>query len=329
MRRRPVTEVFRYRARSALRYRLDLELSAQERNSALALPPGFNPRSLAIGRQWRHDLREDNAVVSAALDLFHASFYYTLSAPVLGRDSIDDFLFSSKRGFCEHYAAAFVVLMRAAGIPSRVVTGYQGGYFNRLGNYLLVRQSDAHAWAEVWLANKGWTRVDPTAAVSPARVQLGAQAAAFADLINRGWNNLIVQFNAQRQQSLFAPIGIDHIDPATLIWLLIGAGGALLGGATLWAMRVSRQHALPLDAAYDALCHKLARIAPPRNASEGPRDYAARIRQSEALAEPIVNEIQTLITRYVGLRYARALASTEAIEDFARSVKRLRLAPRR
>ena len=143
-------------------------------------PPGFNPRTLALGAQWRQRYgRTMRAIVQAALNMFHDDgFSYTLAPAPLGRDAVDDFLFDTREGFCEHYASAFTVLMRAAGIPARVVTGYQGGYWNKLGDYLLVRQSDAHAWSEVWLAGRGWVRVDPTAAVRPERVNLGAAAAA-------------------------------------------------------------------------------------------------------------------------------------------------------
>jgi transglutaminase-like putative cysteine protease len=342
LRRRPVTDLLRYRMRSALSYRLDSNLPPALRKAMLALPTGFNPRALAQGRAWRNELHDDNAIVRAALDQFHDTFFYTLAAPPLGRDSVDDFLFVTKRGFCEHYASAFVVLMRAAGIPARVVTGYQGGYFNTVGNYLLVRQSDAHAWAEVWLAERGWTRVDPTAMVSPQRVEFGAQAASFAergwyrgdwllairnqfDLINRGWNTLVVQFNSQRQQNLLTPFGIEQIEPATLLWLWIGASGLLLALAAWWALRIAPRSLPPLDAAYDRLGCKLSRFAPPRGQHEGPRDYAARIRALRALSEQDAAEVQDLFDDYVNLRYARAFPNSEAIAEFARRVRRLNL----
>ncbi|MBN8884858.1 MAG: DUF3488 domain-containing transglutaminase family protein [Rudaea sp.] len=345
IRRRPVTELFRYRVKSALSYRFDSVLPSDLRRAALALPDDFNPRSVAQGKTWRSELHDDQAIIDAALALFHASFFYTLSPPPLGRDSVDDFLFDTKRGFCEHYAGAFVVLMRAAGIPARVVTGYQGGYFHRAGNYLLVRQSDAHAWAEVWLTGRGWVRVDPTAAVSPQRIELGAQAVAFGerawyqsdwlltlrnqiDLVNRGWNNLIVQFNGRRQQNLLNPFGIDRIDPTTLVWLLIGTSSLLLAAATLWAMRTTRRRAAPLDAAYDALCRKLSRIVGPRGAGEGPRDYAARLRTAQTLSDRCAGEVQRLFGDYVGLRYARAFSTAQDIAEFARSVRRLSIETR-
>lgn len=345
MRLRPVTDLFRYHARSALSYRLDADLSPGQRQAALALPETFNPRSIAQGRKWRSDLDNDDAIVNAALELFHNAFFYTLSPPPLGRDSVDEFLFDSKRGFCEHYASAFVVLMRAAGIPARVVTGYQGGYFNRVGNYLVVRQSDAHAWAEIWRAGRGWTRVDPTAAVSPQRVEFGAQAVSFGerawyqgawlltlrnqfDLVNRGWNNLVVQFNAQRQQNLLRPFGIDRLDEPTLVWFLIGTSGLLLAISLLWAMRAAHRRAAPLDAAYDALCRKLARIDAPRGGSEGPLDYAARLRAQRTLSARCANDVQRLFAEYVGLRYGRAFPTAEGIAEFARGVRRLALETR-
>ena len=155
-------------------------LDAQRARRGLRLPAGFDPRTHALAdalaRSARHD--DDGHRARRARSFPRRRFSYTLKPPLLGRDSVDDFLFDTQQGFCEHYASAFVVLMRAAGIPARVVTGYQGGWWNELGNYLLVRNSDAHAWAEVWMAGRGWVRVDPTAAVSPARMTLGAAAAA-------------------------------------------------------------------------------------------------------------------------------------------------------
>ncbi|MGH8121484.1 MAG: transglutaminaseTgpA domain-containing protein, partial [Rudaea sp.] len=333
MRRRPVNELLRYRASSILHYRWGAKLNAVQRDAALALPDGFDPRSVELAQGWRRDLGNDDAIVRAALDLFHNQFFYTLSPPALGRDSIDDFLFSTRRGFCEHYAAAFVFLMRAAGIPARVVTGYLGGYFNAVGNYLIVRQSDAHAWAEIWLDGKGWTRIDPTASVSPQRIELGARAAAAGagarwyqtdwivgvrnqfDLINRGWNSIVVQFNALRQQSLLTPFGVDKADYATLIWALIGSSSVLLCLIALLVMRQPRHRLDPLDAAYDALCSKLARAGAVRAPAEGPRDYAARTTRHE-LAQILLND-------YVGLRYASAFASAKAVAAFARAVRRM------
>ena len=119
-----------------------------------------NPRTLELTQSWQN--MQPIVKVNSALQRYHAQpFIYTLNLPILSKDPADDFLFNSKRGFCEHYATSFVYLMRAAGVPARIVTGYQGSELNPNGNYLIVRQSDAHAWAEVWLENRGWVRVDP------------------------------------------------------------------------------------------------------------------------------------------------------------------------
>ncbi|MEP6939977.1 MAG: DUF3488 and transglutaminase-like domain-containing protein [Rudaea sp.] len=335
IRRAPVTELLRYRVESAIDYRIDAQLSAYQRRVALALPKDFDPRSVALAQGWRRDLGADEAVMRAALALFHDKFFYTLSPPALGRDSIDDFLFSTQRGFCEHYAAAFVFLMRAAGIPARVVTGYQGGYYNSAGDYLLVRQSDAHAWSEVWLAGRGWVRIDPTAAVSPQRIELGAGAAAAAagaslpwyqsdwvrglrnqfDLVNRGWNSVIVQFNSLRQQNLLVPLGIPRADYRTLTALLIGTGTLLLLFGALWVMRTPRRRVDALDAAYERLCAKLSRTGVACSPQEGPLDLARRAGDRVARA---------LLADYIGLRYASALPASEDVAGFVRGVRRWR-----
>ncbi|RTK99023.1 MAG: transglutaminase domain-containing protein, partial [Neisseriaceae bacterium] len=166
----PQHELKRYPLKSWRKYQLpESEFDLQQ---ALRLPSGYNPRARQLAQQWRTNSRTPGEVVDHALRYFNRQqFFYTLQPPLLGSDSVDDFLFNSRRGFCEHYASSFVFLMRAAGVPARVVTGYMGGELNPVGGYLIVRQSDAHAWAEVWLGNAGWQRVDPTAAVAPARVQ--------------------------------------------------------------------------------------------------------------------------------------------------------------
>jgi transglutaminase-like putative cysteine protease len=342
MRRRPVADLLHYRAKSALDYRFDITLTERQRRGALRLPEGFDPRSVALGQSWRRDLGNDDAIIQAALELFHNAFFYTLTPPELGRDSIDDFLFETKRGFCEHFASSFVVLMRAAGIPARVVTGYQGGYFNAVGNYLLVRQSDAHAWSEVWLEGRGWVRIDPTAAVSPQRVEYGARAAAGDtspwyqaswiigirnqfDLINRGWNSLIVQFNSLRQQSLLKPFGIEKADYATLTWILIASTSLLLAAIALWTMRGPRLRVDPLDRAYANLCSKLGRAGAERPPAEGPQDFARRLQGAAPSAGPLVRQAQGLIAHYVSLRYARALATDADVGRFARAVRKFRI----
>jgi transglutaminase-like putative cysteine protease len=335
---RPVDQLLRYRASSALGYQFGVQLGDRERERDLSLPPGFDPRSRELATRWRHDLGSDDAVIRAALDLYHEKFTYSLAAPELGRNSIDDFLFETRKGFCQHFASSFTFLMRAAGIPARVVTGYQGGFFNPYGSYLVVRQSDAHAWSEVWLPGRGWVRVDPTAAVSPQRVEIGARAAAGAganwyqaewllalrnrlDLVNRGWNSMVVQFNVLRQQSLLKPFGVAKAEYYDLVWVLVGSSTLLLGIYSWWVLRRPRGRGDALDAAYARLCRKLAARGVQRAGNEGPVAFAARLRNG---VTP-VPALEQLLARYVGLRYALATPDAAAVGEFAGAVARLRL----
>lgn len=335
--RSPIDSLLQYEATSATHYVLDSSLTEKARQRFLDLPKGFNPRSLEQASQWRDSLKNHDAIIRAALDMFHEKFFYTLNAPLLARDSVDDFLFETQRGFCEHYASAFTFLMRAAGIPSRVVTGYQGGYYNSVGDYWVVRQSDAHAWSEVWLAGRGWVRVDPTAAVSPQRVELGARAAAGEsarwyqsdwmqavrnqfDLVNRVWNEAIVQFSALRQQSMLTPFGIDKADYGSLMTVLIGASTLLLMAFAWWVLRVPRVRDDALDVAYEKLRAKLNKAGAVSTPSEGPMTLAERANakwpDNENLALAFIN--------YVRLRYGCQLPDASDVRAFARSVASLR-----
>ena len=156
------------------------ELTVELKASALDLPNGSNPRARELVSRWQEEGWTGPALAQHVLDYFNQeAFYYSLEAPLLGQHSVDEFLFDSRTGYCEHYASSFTVLMRMAGIPARVVTGYQGGWYNPVGEYMLIRQSDAHAWSELWFPNTGWTRIDPTGAVAPARVNRGSLGGPF------------------------------------------------------------------------------------------------------------------------------------------------------
>ena len=330
-----ISSLYDYTLTSATRYRLEPQLGRYHARW-LQLPAGFNPRTLAQGQAWRRQYGDDEAaIVQAALTLFHdGGFRYTLAPAPLGRDAMDDFLFGTHEGFCEHYASAFTVLMRAAGIPARVVTGYQGGYWNALGHYLLVRNADAHAWSEVWLAGRGWVRVDPTAAVRPQRVDLGAAAAVPGqlpwyqsgwlqslrnrwDIVNRWWNLGVNGFDALRQRGLLQPFGIRDADAAMLVWLLAATCvmAMLAGLAWVWRGRPPEDLA---RAALRRLERKLARLGVPRQHGEGPRDYLQRA----ALALPAQREaLAELLQRWIELRYAHARPPTEFLRAFTRAVR--------
>ena len=334
-----VSQPREYAARSATRYTLSPTLTVQERTRALALPEGFDPRTHALAQSWRSAGDDDSTVIRKALGLFNQSFTYTLNPPLLARDSMDDFLFSTRKGYCEHFSAAFVVLMRAAGIPARVVTGYQGGWWNELSGYLLVRNSDAHAWAEVWLPERGWVRVDPTAAVSPARIELGASAANDSaawsqaewlralrnrfDIVNGLWSQAIVRFDALRQKGLLTSFGMPSANQGDLLLAFSAVLALVLLIATIWVMRDSaRPRADALDRAWMHLGQRLARAGVARRPSEGPLDLLTRAR---AEFPGSASTLTQLVQNYVALRYGAIEPAPDRIRSFTRSVRNFRV----
>lgn len=247
---RPVTQLLRYEVRSYVDFDYARDDPPQRSPWAaarnLALPPGFNPRTLALAQQMREEAGgSDRALVQAALQRLRSGGYqYTLEPGLSGRDSADTFWFDSRRGFCEHIASAFAILMRGAGVPARIVTGFQGGERNPVDGYWIVRNSDAHAWTEVWLAGQGWTRVDPTGAVMPARIteveRLLAPSGfattalrAFSptlllrlrstwDAVNNRWNQWALTYTDQSQFRLLEKIGFSAPDWQDLLKVLAG-----------------------------------------------------------------------------------------------------------
>lgn len=236
-------------------YRFNINETPAILHRNLSLPLKLNPRSRELAEGWRKTSKNPEATINEALTLFSGKdFAYTLQPPVLGEHGIDEFIFQSRKGFCEHYAAAFVVLMRAAGIPARVVGGYQGGEINPVDGFFVVRQSDAHAWAEVWLENRGWVRIDPTATVSPNRIEGGIASAMQKgepiptllalrsdwlrnvffrwEAINNAWNQQILGYNPERQRELLSRLGLAESSwPA-----LAGLVGIILAGITGWTL---------------------------------------------------------------------------------------------
>lgn len=336
----PIAQPKEFALRSATRYRLATELTSAERTRALGYPAAFNPRTIALAEQWRREGLDERAIVRTALALFNAGFTYTLTPPLLGRHSIDEFLFETRAGYCEHFSSAFVFLMRASGIPARVVTGYQGGWWNPIGDYLLVRHSDAHAWAEVWQTGRGWVRVDPTAAVSPQRVEQGASAANRGadwfggeflrdlrnqfDSVNRLWTTAVIQFNALRQSQMLGRFGIRDLTPEHLLALLTGAIVVLLLVATVWALRGTRgpRRGDRLDAAWERLRRRLARRGVPVSPQQGPLDFAAAVHRRSAQADAAFD---ALVARYIALRYGAAEPTAEQVRAFGREVRKFRV----
>lgn len=325
--RQPVKRRLRYSLESATDYRL-LELTPTERAAALGLPANRHARTRDLAAAWRMQTAEPAAIVQHALDFFHREgFVYTLTPRALLGDSVDQFLFETREGFCEHFAASFVVLMRAAGIPARVVTGYQGGEFNTVSDYMVIRQRDAHAWAEVYLADRGWVRVDPTAAVAPERVSLGIgnfgvartplaildeNSAAVAmwrelanvwDAANYQWSQWVLAYNPQRQRNLLEALGMEDIDYGDLTIALTGAVAAAMLVLAACLLRSRQPQADPVVRLYARFCAKLARAGFPRAPHEGPLAFAARV---TAARTDLGSEVLAITRLYTALRYAGA-----------------------
>ncbi len=310
--REPLVRRERYAFRSSFAYVANRQENPRMLQQALRLPAGLNPRSRQLAAEWQSRLQTPERISDAALRLFREEkFFYTLRPPLLGQHAIDDFVFETRRGFCEHYASAYVVLMRAAGIPARVVTGYQGGEINPVDGYLTVRQSDAHAWAEIWLENRGWVRVDPTAAVAPSRIELGIEAALPAgeplpalvridydwlrtlrhrwEATNNAWNQWVLGYNPQRQRDLLERLGLDNPD-----WRRMAAALAFLSALTLLIVGFStlyrKTSVTPAQRAWQHYCRRLEKLGMPRATWEGPFDFAARVSRERPEWGPLTSE---------------------------------------
>ena len=300
------------------------ELRKDLRHFDTTIPRNRNTRTIELAQQMRERAGSDEAFIQSVLTKFGSEeFYYTLQPPALDSNAVDDFLFNTKRGFCEHFASAFTVMVRSVGIPARVVTGYQGGEFNSMGGYFIVRQSDAHAWSEVWLEGRGWTRIDPTAAIAPERIERGLDAAISEqedvpgralrhsalfskvrmawDAANTFWNDQVVQFGEAQQRWLLEKFNIK--DPR---WEYLGVGLVLallgffgvLSAYLAWKFRPRPRD--PASHVYEQLCLKLAKLGVPRLPHEGPNDYVARA----AVARPeLASQLAEVRSVYVGLRY--------------------------
>ena len=307
------------------------EIADDEWIRGLALPDNITPRMQQLVADWKKQSSNTAGIVDQALAYFRQQpFYYTLLPPLLGQNPADQFLFESRRGFCEHYATSFTLLMRIAGIPARVVTGYQGGEVNPMGDYLIVRQSDAHAWTEVWLEGQGWVRVDPTAAVAPERIErtfdfdltgdtigtpidfnlqesdfiksIARQLRWGADALNTGWHRWVLGYTHDRQSQLMQLLGMGFLKGRYLaIGMVVFTTLVMLGiGIYLW--RNGQEKIDPIKAAYLRFCRKLARRGIVRQPAEGPRDFALRVNQ----ARPDLQQQTDQITRlYIALRYGR------------------------
>lgn len=344
MNRIPVAQRMRYQVSSAVL--IDRpetpQLSQPQRDFYTRLPQDHNPQTRALASNWRNQNLNDEQIIAQALELFNREFVYTLQPPLLGQHSVDEFLLVSKRGFCEHFASSFAFLLRAAGIPARVVVGYQGGRWNPVENYLLVSQSDAHAWTEVWIAGVGWKMIDPTAAVAPNRIEQGmdeALGASDQELVASGWRssrllyNLqlrwdaatytwqrwVLNYDSEAQEGLLSRLLGGTESWRITLWL-IGLG--LIGaGLFAWAMLRNQKRAMlrPETQAIKKLEQKLMELGYHRKAGETFSDFVHRVLDSEPQLKTGLTHIVRLFEQVAYQNRAEQLPQLQqAIKQFPR-----------
>jgi transglutaminase-like putative cysteine protease len=338
----PITVTTSYEAVSHLETRSDAELSTLGRRYEIRLPPDRNPRALALASELRLRSHSDAEYTRVVLDWFRThGLEYTLEPGATSLDSVDTTLFDSRKGFCGHFASAYATLMRAAGVPARVVTGYLGGEWNPVGGYMLVRQSEAHAWTEVWLDGLGWTRIDPTAVVAPERLQRGLfdllpesmpattallhdtawlrRVSQVWDNMNQWWQENVVEFDLRAQFNLLQKLGIDMPEWQHLGWAFALGLVAWIGWVAISLRRsVPRVRPDRIARAWLKAARKLERVTA-RAASEGPLEYAGRV----AVARPdLAGRVTAIALRYARLRFG-PVADADEVSALEREVRTL------
>ncbi len=336
----PIDQRITYSAVSHTAYTTDPEMTSLARSWYSRLPEGRNLQTITLARVMRAAAGSDQKFIESVLRRFHEEdFYYTLQPPALGRDPVDQFLFKSRRGFCEHYASAFAVLMRAAGIPSRIVLGYQGGELNPFSNYMIVRQSDAHAWTEVWLPDRGWHRVDPTAAVAPERIESGMSGVRFEaigaswgldapaqwlyrltlswDALNARWNEWILGYGPENQQLFMQWLGMKKPDWQKMLFTLLALVALGIVAASMILLR--RYRPPPQDPAARLYAQFTRKTGLPPKTGETPQNYARRLHE-----HPCKNpqNVERVTTRYLAARYGTP--DQQALQELKSAVAEFR-----
>jgi len=340
----PVTKRLRMELAAYPEARVGLSESLASRRAALALPEQFNPRTVALGRQLARDGGNPEAIVGRALTwLREAGLQYTLSPPRLGRDTADEFLFETRQGFCEHFSSAFTVLMRAAGVPTRIVTGYQGGELNPFDQFMVVRQSDAHAWSEVWIEGRGWVRVDPTAAANPVRISQGSASALSQDaaapfmlrpdlewlrglrqrwdFVNNTWNQWVLGYDENKQRDLLGRLGLNPSDWIQMSAILTMLSLAFAGALLIWTYRKAGVSD-PVVRQWRRFERKLAQKGISRLPSEGPGDYAVRAGKTYASQRA---HIMDIARTYARMHYGPGQPGKTDVAEFKSMIDRLKL----
>jgi len=342
-----IQDQIRYQVTSYPDAVLDPLLSDWRRQVEVKLPYGSNEKTKDFAVQMRRDYQTDREFVDAVLAYFREQeFFYTLQPPLLGDDSIDEFLFESRKGFCEHYASSFVFLMRAAGIPARVVAGYQGGEVNPLNKSVIVHQFDAHAWTEVWLKGQGWVRVDPTAAVSPDRIIWGleralAEEGSFLsdsplsplrfrdvqwvnilrlryDALTYAWQRFVLTYDSDRQYDLLTR-WLGEFSAARIASVMLIAAAVILLPIFFFLLLTTRPKKLPVILqAYLGFCEKLERVGLLRMPGEAPISYCQRV---QSLRPDLAADVGCITELYTTISYQPGANTLDKQRDFLEKIR--------
>lgn len=338
--REPIESLQHYQAISTLNPSFQEPLSDINRMMALQLPRGLNPRTRALAEQWLKENPDPIALSNRFLRWIQKDFEYTLAAPLLGRDSADDFLFNTQQGFCQHFSSSYAVFMRSAGIPTRVVTGFVGGDYNQVGNYWMLYGKDAHAWNEIWIEGRGWVRVDPTAAVAPENIldtvddlqssesfaeSMFSSTFETSDWIRRSWNELILGYNATRQRDLLKPLGFDTNDAKQLTFIFMIGAGLALAFTLLLLLRQRRENLHEVERAWRVFLKRLRKQKQEKLGHEPATRYAERlIAFYQSRSPELAARIEQLCARYNQWRYENKTYDSGEIKQLATDLRQFR-----
>ena len=340
-----VTSLYQYKLKSRLSYNMQPNISPWELSAGLKIPVGTNAKTILFGQQLAKQYSKPEDTVNHMLRYFNQeNFQYTLRPPATpGFDPVDQFFFDTRRGFCEHYASSFTLIMRAAGIPARVVLGYQGGTINPLNQVHTVRQSDAHAWSEVWIKNRGWVRVDPTAAIAPQRIEQNLNAALspnesrpfhmqlssgifqdvrfYWDALDNQWNQWIVGYDDKLQQKLLTSVLDQKLALSDLVLLMVVTLCIAFFIIILFIIKPwGKPKQDPVVKVYSQFCEKLSSQGLSREPHEGPQDFAEKAVKKFPQQKSTIE----LITRlYIRLRY-EAMNSEKQFDQFKQLTRKFK-----
>ena len=338
--REPINSIQRYQGSASLQPKYAEPLDDLSRLIALRLPDELNPRTRELAQRWFQENPDPIALSNRFQAWIQSDFKYTLEAPLLGRNSADDFLFNTRSGFCQHFSSSYAVFMRSAGVPTRVVTGFVGGRYNQFGDYWMLYGKDAHAWNEIWIDGRGWVRVDPTAAVAPENIldtlDDSTETDTFAesmlsstfetsDWLRRSWNELILGYNASRQKSLLRPLGFDTEDTKQLTLVFLIGAAIALAITLMLLLRQRRENLHEVELAWRSFIKRMRKQRHVKLGHEPASQFAERVaRLYQGKTPELAERIKQLCARYTQWRYENKEFDSGEIKQLVTDLRHFR-----